>query len=68
MTKPSGKKYHEALKYSGMAMQLLVLLALAAWAGQKLDAYFELAQPFITIFLLLFALAAFMIKLVKDLS
>lgn len=56
------------LKYSGMAMQLLVLLLLAAWGGQKLDSYFELSQPFITIAFLLGALGAFLFRLVRDVS
>jgi len=68
MDKKPKKEVNPALKYSGMAMQLLILLLLAAWGGQKLDAYFELANPFITILFLLSALFAFLYKLVKDLS
>lgn len=68
MDKKPKKKINAALQYSGMAMQLLILLLLAAWGGQKLDAYFGLENPFITIVFLLSALFAFLYKLVKDLS
>ncbi len=51
-----------------MAMQLLILLCIAAWGGQKLDAYFNLSRPYITILCLLLALAGFLIKLVHDIS
>ncbi len=68
MVSKKKKEVNPALKYSGMAMQLLILLLLAAWGGQKLDAYFQLENPLITIFFLLAALFAFLYKLVKDLS
>ena len=43
-----------ALRYSGMAIQFGVMIAIAAWGGQWLDEYFNTPKPFITIFLILF--------------
>ena len=50
------KPYNSYLKYSSLAMQLVVTIGLAAWAGHKLDLYFELKFP---AFLLTLTFAAF---------
>jgi len=44
------------LKYSGLGLQLLVSIGLAAWAGLKLDQYLKLKFP---AFLMLFVFSAF---------
>ena len=44
------------LKYSGLGIQLLVSIGLAAWLGLKLDGYFELKFP---IFLMLLVFIVF---------
>jgi hypothetical protein len=64
----SQKNVNDYLKYSGMALQFFLLIALAAWAGQKLDAHFNTSKPLITIFLILFFAAAYFIKLYRDLT
>jgi len=43
-------------KYSGLGLQLLVSIGLAAWLGLKLDRYFELEFP---AFLLTLVFSAF---------
>lgn len=62
------KNVNDYLKYSGMALQFFVLIAIAAWAGQKLDDHFNTSKPFITIFLILFFAAGYFIKLYRDLT
>lgn len=64
--KPS--QSNQYLKYSGMAFQLFILLAIAAWIGQKLDKALHLSSPYITIVLILLFTTAFFYKLVKDLG
>lgn len=59
---------NQYLKYSGMAIQLFVLLGLAAWIGQTLDAKLKTADPYFTIFFILLFSAVFFYKLVKDLG
>ncbi|RLD21970.1 MAG: hypothetical protein DRI69_02590 [Bacteroidetes bacterium] len=62
------KRYRAALQYSGMAVQFFGIIAISAWGGQKLDAYFDTPKPFITIFLILFFSTGYFIKLYKDLT
>jgi di/tricarboxylate transporter len=51
-----------------MAIQLFVLVGVAAWIGQKLDKALQTSKPYITILLILLFTAAFFYKLVKDLG
>ena len=62
------QKYQAFLRYSGMGMQFFVTIGVSAWIGQKLDAYFALEKPFITIFLVLLFATGYFIKLYKDLT
>ena len=64
----SKRKLHTYLKYSGMALQFFVLIAIGAWLGQKLDEKFATPKPYITLFLILFFSAGYFIKLFRDLS
>ncbi len=66
MTKPSSSNQY--LKYSGMVIQLFVLLGIGAWLGQYLDAKLNMPDPYLTIFFILLFTAGFFYKLVKDLS
>ena len=70
MTLPSDKrnKLNTYLKYSGMALQFFAAIAIGAWIGQKLDAYFHTPKPFITVFLILFFAGGYFYKLYRDLS
>jgi len=56
------------LKYSGMVMQLFVLLFLAAYAGIKLDAWMGNEVQYFTAALVLFAVIVYLIKIYFDLS
>ena len=56
------------LRYSGMALQFFVLIAIGAWLGQYLDERLGTSKPFITIFLILLFSIAYFFKLYKDLS
>lgn len=70
MTIPPEKrnKLNVYLKYSGMALQFFALIAIGAWIGQKLDAYFETPKPFITVFLILFFAGGYFYKMYRELS
>lgn len=56
------------LKYSGMAIQLFVLIGVAAWGGQQLDKALGTSDPYFTIVLILLFTTGFFYKLVKDLG
>jgi putative F0F1-ATPase subunit (Ca2+/Mg2+ transporter) len=62
------RRYKAALRYSGMGIQFFVMIGIAAWGGQKLDAYFSTPKPFITIFLILLFSTGYFIKLYRDLT
>ena len=62
------RQVNQYLKYSGMAIQFFVLVAVGAWLGQLLDKKLSTKQPYFTILLILLFTAGFFYKLVKDLS
>ncbi len=54
------------MQFAGMAFQMGILLAIGAFLGKKLDHYFALERPYLTILcLLLFFFAALYLTL-KD--
>ncbi|WMJ72507.1 AtpZ/AtpI family protein [Cytophagaceae bacterium ABcell3] len=55
------------IKYSGLAMQMIMLMLIAVWAGSKLDAYFEVKNRLFTIFLLLFSVIGSVYLVIKSL-
>jgi F0F1-type ATP synthase assembly protein I len=60
---PPNKKssrYSGYLKYSGLAVQLLITIAACGWAGGKLDQYLHFKFP---VFMLLFGLIGFSVVL-----
>ncbi len=61
------KKVQNYLKYSGFAIQFFVLVLIGALLGKRLDAYFGLERPLITIFLILFFSGGYFYKLYIDL-
>jgi Putative F0F1-ATPase subunit Ca2+/Mg2+ transporter len=63
--KPSLNSY---AKYSGLALQMGLVIFLAAYSGQKLDAYFGLATPWCTVVLSLLAIFAVLYSTIQQLS
>ncbi|MFN3403825.1 MAG: AtpZ/AtpI family protein [Cytophagaceae bacterium] len=61
------KPLNSYIKYSGMAVQMIVTMVLGAWAGMKLDAHFQVKSHLFTIFLLLFAVVASIYLVIKSL-
>jgi FtsH-binding integral membrane protein len=51
-----------------MAIQLFVLVGVAAWIGQKVDMALHTSKPYFTIVFILSFTGVFFFKLVKDLS
>ena len=64
------KKSQDYLKYSGMAFEMIIIMALFTFGGTKLDAYFQTNQQYFTIlgvilgtvFALVYTLRDFLIK------
>ncbi len=50
--KPSKKpssSLNQYARFSGIAIQMGVIIGFSAWGGQKLDEYFKLNKPYLTI-------------------
>jgi len=56
------------LKYSGLAIQMFVLLAVGAWLGQRVDKWLHTSQPWFTILFVLLFMGAFFYRLVIELN
>lgn len=61
----SSNKY---LKFSGLAFQLAILIALSIWAGGKLDTMMGNEQGYMTALLVVLAFVGFMLNLFRDLE
>jgi F0F1-type ATP synthase assembly protein I len=55
------------IKYSNLAFQLALPIALGAWGGKKLDAYYHNSKPVFTIILSLLGIAAGFYLALRDL-
>lgn len=64
--KPSSSNKY--LKFSGIAFQLAILIALAIWAGGKLDAKMGNDQGYMTALFVVLAFGGFMYNLFRDLE
>jgi ATP synthase protein I len=60
-------KPNNLFKYSGMGVELVVTLCLAAWLGRWLDGKYGVESGLYTIFIMLFALVGSMYRLIKTL-
>jgi F0F1-type ATP synthase assembly protein I len=60
------KNTQNYLKYSGMAIQMGVIILLGVFAGQKLDEYFSTA-PYLTVAMALLSIFAALYATLKDL-
>jgi F0F1-type ATP synthase assembly protein I len=60
------KKYNNSIRYAGLAMQWMVMLLLAFWAGYKLDQWTGWKFPLFLIVLPLLALGYSLWQVVKE--
>jgi hypothetical protein len=59
-------RLHDVAKYSGLAFQIGFIILIGAWAGKKLDAYFDTDQPIFTLVCSLCAVFAALYISLKD--
>ncbi len=55
-------------KYSGIAFQMMAVMALSAWFGWKLDQKLTLQFPIFTLLFIISALVLLLYKLIRSLS
>jgi len=70
MSKPkkSGGPAISYLKYSGLAIQMFVILAIGFFLGRSLDNYFGLEKPYLALTLCFLFLIGIFYKIIKDSS
>ncbi|MEJ8803726.1 AtpZ/AtpI family protein [Pontibacter sp. H249] len=66
--KQNGDNIKPYLKYSGLAFQMIGAMVLAAFAGMKLDEYFQTQNPWFTIVLLVIAVVVSMVLVILSLN
>ncbi|KAA3640004.1 MAG: hypothetical protein DWQ02_02725 [Bacteroidetes bacterium] len=54
------------MKYSGMGIQMGLIITIGAFAGQKLDAHYQTSKPYFTVALALFSTFAALYIVLKD--
>ena len=64
--KQGNKDLNNYAKYSGIAFQMIAIIALTTWGGIKLDALAEFETPVFTIILSLLGVLAAIYTAVKD--
>ena len=69
--KPKGKDRGDQLrdyaKYSGMAFQMGLIILMGTFIGKKLDEYFQLERPYLTVLFALLSIFAALYLVLKDL-
>lgn len=66
--KPSEKRqqYNTYLKFSGIAIQMGVIIGLGSWAGHSLDEKFNTSKPYYTLVLALTSIAVALYLIIKE--
>jgi ATP synthase protein I len=64
--KPENDGLRNFGRYSGMGIQMAVIIFLTVWGGQKLDHLFQLKTPVFTIILSLLGVFAAIYTAIKD--
>jgi len=63
----TGDRMRDYAKYSGMAIQMGLIILIGALIGKKLDAYFQLERPYLTVVFSLLSISAALYLVLKDL-
>lgn len=66
-SKDDGDRLRDYAKYSGLAIQMGIIILVGTLIGQKLDAYFEMQRPYLTVLFALLSIFAALYVALKDL-
>ena len=67
--KPSKKpssSLNQYARFSGIAIQMGVIIGFSAWGGQKLDEHFNLSKPYLTIVCSLLGVAFALYLIIRE--
>jgi F0F1-type ATP synthase assembly protein I len=65
--KDGGDRLRDYAKYSGMAIQMGIIILVGTLIGQKLDEYFQLQRPYLTVLFALLSIFTALYIVLKDL-
>ncbi|GIV31005.1 MAG: hypothetical protein KatS3mg029_0356 [Saprospiraceae bacterium] len=65
--RPTSRRSIDALRYSGMAFQLVILIAIGAYVGRLLDDHFQTDKPYLTALSVVVFLLAGLYLILRDL-
>ena len=63
----AGDRLRDYARYSGMAFQMGIIILVGTLIGKKLDEYFQLQRPYLTVFFALLSIFAALYLALKDL-
>lgn len=63
--KPSSS-LNQYVRFSGVAVQMAVIIGVSAWGGRKLDEYLNLKKPYITIVCSLLGVALALYLIIRE--
>ena len=66
--KDTGDRLRDYAKYSGMTFQMGLIILVGTFLGKKLDHYFQLERPYLTVLLALLSIFTALSLVLKDLS
>jgi len=64
--KPDKKRIDQYVKYSGIAIQMFVIIFGGTWLGMKFDKWLDLSFPVFTVVISLFSVFAAIYLAIKD--
>lgn len=68
MQHKKNETFQPIIKYTGIGIQMAVVICVFAWFGNRLDVYLELKKPLLTLLFLLLATCGSIFMLVKQLK
>jgi F0F1-type ATP synthase assembly protein I len=65
-SKKPNNSLNQYARFSGIAIQMGVIIGVSAWGGKKLDEYFNLNKPYLTIVCSLVGVAFALYLIIKE--
>lgn len=65
-SKKPNNSLNQYARFSGIAIQMGVIIGISAWGGKKLDEYFNLNKPYLTIVCSLVGVAVALYLIIKE--
>lgn len=65
-SKKPNNSLNQYARFSGIAIQMGVIIGVSAWGGKKLDKYFNLNKPYLTIVCSLVGVAFALYLIIKE--